>query len=409
MPFDQVKRYEDLQWILDLFRENAAKSFSVLEVGGYLRWGGQEKLLPIRVALPQDWTVVLDVKPAELQDYVHGDGCCLPFKDGSFEIVTALDTLEHIPAESRANFVRELVRVSSQAIILGGPFYSRENLLAEEYLMAFLHDLFVERHEALGEHLEFGLPELPAIISLLETSGLTTLQIGSGNLHIWTSLMILRHFLYQYKEADSLIRLLDRYYTVFLAATDHLEPTYRTVIVATRKQNSEVLKLTQALQERKALGSEQLAYEVMVRLFELIGTHHFAFVQSKKPAQLQKIINDQTAVLEDRSQHIKALEDHCTHLEAAYQATNQRAEDLSKELSKVLEYLSSLEHDLSQRQTVVSALTLENQTLTAKITDLSAENSTLRQFLDEVTATKTYRTLTWLSKVARRPRNEPKP
>ena len=50
-----------------------------------------------------------------------GDICHLPFRDSSFEVVTALETLEHLDDAQLVQGISELKRVSSSAVIITVP------------------------------------------------------------------------------------------------------------------------------------------------------------------------------------------------------------------------------------------------------------------------------------------------
>lgn len=52
---------------------------------------------------------------------VRADATQLPFADGSFDVAVSLDTLEHLPAPSRAPALGELARVSRLGFIVGFP------------------------------------------------------------------------------------------------------------------------------------------------------------------------------------------------------------------------------------------------------------------------------------------------
>ena len=76
----------------------------VLDVGGY------DGFLLSRIDAPHK--VSVDIETLRLNggiDYCLGDGLCLPFSDGAFDSVYALDVLEHVDDEEQ--FARELLRV----------------------------------------------------------------------------------------------------------------------------------------------------------------------------------------------------------------------------------------------------------------------------------------------------------
>ena len=52
---------------------------------------------------------------------VIGAGGALPFRDGAFDVVISLDTLEHVPAGARASFVADLARVGRRYLVIAAP------------------------------------------------------------------------------------------------------------------------------------------------------------------------------------------------------------------------------------------------------------------------------------------------
>ncbi|RKQ92893.1 hypothetical protein C8N24_2749 [Solirubrobacter pauli] len=79
-----------------------------------------------------------------------------PWKDGAFDTIACLDTLEHMPADVRGPFVAELARVAARRVFVSCP-------LAEA---GDLDTMFRQMYEAAGldapdwldEHAEHGLP-----------------------------------------------------------------------------------------------------------------------------------------------------------------------------------------------------------------------------------------------------------
>jgi SAM-dependent methyltransferase len=87
-----------------------AKPGRVLEIGG-----GRSGLASILYPGAEIVTIDLDLELGRQQpswassSFVCGDACLLPFEDGSFDIVTLFDVLEHIPDDRRA--AQEALRV----------------------------------------------------------------------------------------------------------------------------------------------------------------------------------------------------------------------------------------------------------------------------------------------------------
>src|SRR5438094_3825451 len=102
---------------------------------------------------------VLDVVPDDgtIPGYRQGSGLELPYDNKSFDVVTSLDTLEHIPANHRDKFLSELSRSAHNAVVLINPVQSIEADLAEETLDDYIHWILDAQQEQLAEHRQFGL------------------------------------------------------------------------------------------------------------------------------------------------------------------------------------------------------------------------------------------------------------
>src|SRR3989304_5406981 len=135
LPFDQFQRYFDLNRCLEALKQKAkVKSLNLLDVGGYPGL--------IFDFLTNDNVTVLDVKPLDKPNYVRGDACSMPFKDGSFNVVTALDVFEHIVAEK----------------------------IVFEFATKVLGEDFASNHP-LKEHLDNGLPRASFLAEKIKEKG----------------------------------------------------------------------------------------------------------------------------------------------------------------------------------------------------------------------------------------------
>lgn len=90
----------------------------------------------------------------------------LPFDDRSFDVVVALDLLEHVPQADRPQALRELRRVTRRRLVVGCPT-GVEALDADRRL----HDSLRRRPDWLAEHLENGFPERSELVTQLEAHG----------------------------------------------------------------------------------------------------------------------------------------------------------------------------------------------------------------------------------------------
>jgi len=225
LPFDAYQRY---QLVADLLRRypGFGPGTSVLDVGG--------RTALMRGFLPELRVDLVDVEPADEAGLVIGSGSALPFRDGAFDVVTACDTLEHVPAEHREAFVRECARVSKGWVVLAGPYASDEVRRAESELREFLKNKLDLDHRYLNEHFEHGLPCREQTSTGFRAADCSTLSIGHASLQRWLPLMCIE----MYMDSDPHLReVAKRYFRLYnkaLYASDHAEPVYRHAVVAAK-------------------------------------------------------------------------------------------------------------------------------------------------------------------------------
>ncbi|MBI5192116.1 MAG: class I SAM-dependent methyltransferase [Nitrospirae bacterium] len=89
---------------------------------------------------------------------VSSNAQTLPFKDKTFDIVIAVDMLEHIPPLLRMNVIRELLRVAIKKVYIAfpsGPYAEAHDRKYHQYYMSKKGTSF----HFFEEHLEYGLPD----------------------------------------------------------------------------------------------------------------------------------------------------------------------------------------------------------------------------------------------------------
>lgn len=186
--------------------------------------------------------MLLDVEPVgsltsvefRFDEYVRGSGAALPFQDGSFDIVTAHDTLEHVPPEYRLDFLANISAVASGNLIIGGPLATADVAQAEDRLNAFVKSTLGWEQPFLAEHIELGLPEPSLIEAFCEQRGMPFVCLPSGNLERWLIMQAMRHYLAALPDTEAVREDLDRMYNGMYFDSDNDGACYRQVyIIAT--------------------------------------------------------------------------------------------------------------------------------------------------------------------------------
>lgn len=101
---------------------------------------------------------------------IEGDVTALPFADREFDVVVALDLLEHLPADLRPVALRELARVTRSRLVAGCP--CGKAALRADRMLARYYSLQPRRMPPwLAEHLENGFPEAELLAATLAPFG----------------------------------------------------------------------------------------------------------------------------------------------------------------------------------------------------------------------------------------------
>jgi hypothetical protein len=158
--FDTYERHRLVSSFIDL------KLFSILDVGG------SPELLNKFIDHP---VTVTNINTGD----VISNGLFLPFKSGSFDIVTSLDVLEHLQRHHRAQFIAELFRVAKLRVIFCTPLGSLDHIQREKELLTLItrrgtKDIMLE------EHVTFGIPTLQELEEYIPV-GLRSQIVYSGD------------------------------------------------------------------------------------------------------------------------------------------------------------------------------------------------------------------------------------
>ena len=228
IAFDQFQRYETVAQLIEYHRQNGKSCFKVLEIGA-----NEHKDLSL--FLPNDELLFSDIvlTPEMEKDiqFVKIDRSNIPFAENSFDFVVALDVLEHISAEKRIVFFREMERVSSIGAILSFPYDNDSVNQSEQRVNSYFRALSGNDFIWLKEHMENGLPDLNEIDNCLKKEKINYFSFFHGSLSIWERLWYCHFDTVFSHESLSFRKQIDTYYNRNLYQTDMSAPCYRAFYI----------------------------------------------------------------------------------------------------------------------------------------------------------------------------------
>jgi len=317
LSFDLYSRHRLVQRVADCARQVHGKSsLRVLDVGGYPCYTPR--------FLPDDHVVVADlVEPAPESPptgYLRADGAALPFRDGAFDVVVSLDSLEHVPAGRREDYVSELLRCSADYVLLVAPFAQDETVLADGLLAAFARVFDQEESPQLVEHQVYGLPKLEQWLAFVRARGAECISFSSGFVYNWLPMMLVKYYLVGLPDTLDLHHALDRFYNTMLQRSDARPPGYRQGILASKNGHTTVLGAME--QELRAVDPPD-----RMEIIERMGQIDLVL----KLADLHVKWRRDESLRED----ILAKSRHIENLETLLQAERDRVGDLEGDLASI--------------------------------------------------------------------------
>ena len=187
MPYDSYERHAGVGRLLQGTIGDNQKDDCILDVGG--RAELLERFIPYRV---------ISVNVDESGNLL-GSGCALPFVDDSFTAVVSVDTLEHLPRESRSSFLRECLRVARRCIVIAAPFGSEGHGECEKQLDELYRAIHGQPHTYLHEHIQYGLPDIAELDRLARDLETVNFQCFFAGDYVWQGKQFERAVLGQHK------------------------------------------------------------------------------------------------------------------------------------------------------------------------------------------------------------------
>lgn len=165
LPYDTYERHKKVGSFI-------SRGETVLDVGGALNHLDQFSS-PGKI-------VVANLEGMEKSDMIIKKGK-LPFGKNSFDVVCAIDVLEHIENKDKGPFLEDLFRVAVKKVILSFPLGTEAHNRYEKQMLDWLQTKG-QNVKYLEEHIKYKLPTTDQITTW--TKGKKASTIYSGNINI---------------------------------------------------------------------------------------------------------------------------------------------------------------------------------------------------------------------------------
>ena len=350
LPFDHYQRYHLTQRLVALlWPRRKGHLLRVLDVGGCSS--------SLKHFLPDDEIVLADVQgpppftyreevPFIYDAYFLAAGGNLPFADASFDLVTAHDTMEHVPNDLRPAFLRDLIRVARRFVVLNGPEYHPDVARAEKRLALLLKRTGLGENVSLEEHQFLGLPERELVEGVLREEGLPFADIPNGNLALWLTMMCVKHYIMSFPHSDGPHEGIDRTYNALVSPRDFGGLCYRKAyVIAKSRGDSKALQRVQGafspLLQRPPAPDNVGALEALVVALETHASavrEHIASIQDAlvdTRARTQAALADKDAALAQKDAALAQKDKYIADIEAALHHANVQAASSAHQLEQV--------------------------------------------------------------------------
>lgn len=147
---DYFERYLIILRMLKTLERLCQRSLKILEIGA-------GPASPLKNYFSS--YITTDVKKMPGVDIV-ADAKYLPFKDGSFDVVIAIDVLEHIPSDERELVLKEIIRVARLLVIIHTPLISGDNYFNSRFYDFLLLRFLTKKLKRLDQAIMFTLMHL---------------------------------------------------------------------------------------------------------------------------------------------------------------------------------------------------------------------------------------------------------
>ena len=291
------------------------------------------------------------------QNHVTGDIYSDAFSGRTFNAVTAIDVLEHVPAQSRRDFLNRISNLAEDMIVLGFPCSDTSDATeTDQALEDIYYSVYGVKYSWLKEHEKFGLPSVVETTKQLEEQSWHCQVMGHGHIPWLKELLGLVICIWDIPELSQVCLDLSEQFNRTLAPYDFAPPHYRTFILATRTPITQFIPEVPDENKLKALNT------VVAELSEKVRNNTF-----KRTLQSLKVYENSYV---DQNLIIQKTSAWGTSLEERVQQNDVTIMDLNAELQKTSAWGTSLEERVQQNDVTIMDLNAELQKTSAWGTSL---------------------------------------
>ena len=398
LPFDLYTRNKIISDLIHIIQDD--KAFNILDVGG--RNG---HIANFRQKC--DELYILDIRQSETHEnnYIKGNIKKAPFGDSAFDLVLSSELYEHINPEDRLNSLSEMLRISKNYVVLGAPFYSKENEKAECEVNEFFLKVTGTPHPWLEEHIKNSLPKKDELERYLADNGYEYFVYVTNNILNWHLLQYFVFYSYKYGLPADKVNAVYRFYNEnFIELGDFIEPTYRRIYVIGKKGSLPQDKL----QKLDCISNEfnVIKYQKLISLvfdglrvppelkndhiqnleFQMLEMHRNAEVLEQglqdKDVHIQNLefqMSEMHRNAEVLEQGLQDKDVHIQNLESQMSEMHQNAEVLERGLQDKDVHIQNLESQISEMHRNVEVLEQSLQDKDVRVQGLESHISEMHQ------------------------------
>ncbi len=235
MIFDQYQRYKTVEIIVDMLRTYLQKEkFTILEIGA-------NEQCNLEMVLPKDDIQYSDIELSEWmkedERFIQLDGCNMSeISDEQYDVVVALDVLEHIPDGQRERFMIEMNRVAKHMAIICFPYKTVYNESAEKRVNSYYKMIFGSDHKWLIEHIQNGLPQLDYVKNILSDNQISHQEFFHGDIFVWEEMMKALFTVYDLQNGGYYFEEIDKLYEEQMYYNDNADLSYRVFMMLSKDE-----------------------------------------------------------------------------------------------------------------------------------------------------------------------------